>query len=316
MTKMIKLSLCQNTPEWFAFRKGKIGASMIPAICGVSPYQTRNQLLKEFVTGETKAVNDYTQKIFADGHEYEEIVRDKINDSFKIAESRQSKFIPAVVQYQKDSLFFASLDGLDEEIEQVLEIKTTSSADIVDQVKSAICPVHYNAQIQWQLFITGYNVAALAVLDKRDEALYTMNVYRDDTAIEGIIMEVSRFRKEVESSKQLATVTSDDLELKYIAESKKVVSEYQKLIDAEEEKIKELSEQLLKKYNANCIIGHNVKIEFSERKGAINYGEIEALREIDLEAYRKPSSRFVKITVQKQKQIEGNDNERITSDTK
>jgi len=30
----------QNTPEWLAFRKGKITASKIPVIMGESPYQT------------------------------------------------------------------------------------------------------------------------------------------------------------------------------------------------------------------------------------------------------------------------------------
>lgn len=299
---MQKINLEQGTSEWLNFRKWKIGSSMIPAICGVSPYQSRNQLLKEFVTGETKAVNDFTQKIFADGHAYEEIIRDKIN------EGAIHFFKPAVIQAEHAPLFFASLDGLCESVRQVLEVKSTSSDDVVIHIKKGFVPDHYNVQIQWQLFITEYDTALLAVIDKRDEELYTIEVKRDDSLIETILLEVAKFQMEVASSKQVATVTADDLELKYIAESKKVVSEYQKLIDAEEEKIKTLSEQLLKKYAANCIIGHNVKIEFSERKGNVDYKNIPELNEVDLEPYRKAPSRFIKITVSKQTKV-GNDNE-------
>ena len=307
---MIKLDLVQNTPEWFAFRKGKIGASLVPAICGVSPYQSRNQLLKEFITGETKAVSDFTQKIFDDGHAYEEIVRDKIN------ENAANFFKPVVVQSEHDPEFFASLDGLCEQTKQLLEIKSTSSSKIIDLIKFGIVPNHYRDQIMWQLFITEYDSALLAVIDKQDEALYTLEVKRDNYVIGKIINEVNAFLIEAKSSKQIASITADDLELKYIAESKKVVSEYQKLIDVEEEKIKTMSEELLKKYSANCIVGHNVKIEFSERKGSVDYSAIPELEGVSLEKYRKPATRFVKISVQKQKQIEGNDNERITDDTK
>jgi putative phage-type endonuclease len=307
MHKYIKHDLIQGSQEWLDFRKNKIGSSIIPAICGVSPYQSRNQLLKEFVTGEVKAVNDFTQKIFADGHAYEEIIRDKINqdafDNFK-----PYFFKPAVVQAEHDPEFFASLDGLCESTRWVLEVKSTSSEKIIEEIKSGICPDHYAAQVMWQLFITEYDTALLAVIDKRDEALYTLEVKRDDDLIENILIEVASFQTEVESSKRLATIESDDLELKYIAESKKVVSEYQKLIDAEEEKIKTMSEGLLQKYAANCIIGHNVKIEFSERKGNVDYSAIPELKGVDTEPYRKAPSRFIKITVQKQTKV-GNDNE-------
>ncbi len=310
MPNYIKHDLIQGSQEWLDFRKNKIGASMIPAICNVSPYQSRNQLLKEFVTGEVKAVNDFTQKIFDDGHEWEDAIRNKVN------EPRDNKFLPAVVQYEKDSLFFASLDGINEEFKKVLETKSTSVEKVWMDVSWDNVPDEYNFQIQWQLFVTGYDSALLAVVNKESGEVLTLDVKRDQKLIDKIYDQVKEFLKEVESSKQLATIESDDVNLKYIAESKKVVSEYQKLIDAEEEKIKTMSEELLKKYDANCIIGHNVKIEYSERKGAINYGEIEALREIDLEPYRKPSSRFVKITVQKEQKKVGNDNDHTSNTDK
>jgi len=184
---MIKLDLVQGSAEWHQFRKNKIGASMIPAICGVNPYQSRNQLLKEFVTGETKAINDFTQRIFSEGHEWESVVLERINSDL------ENKYIPTVIQYDQDSLFFASLDGLHEITKMILEIKSTDSEKIWDEVNSGIVSTHFNFQIQWQLFVSGYNDAILAVVKKDTGSVRMISVHRDQSLIDKIYLEVKAF---------------------------------------------------------------------------------------------------------------------------
>jgi predicted phage-related endonuclease len=68
---MITHNLIQGTPEWHAFRAAHFPASEAPAMLGVSPYKTRNQLLQEKATGITAEVDAATQRRFDDGHRFE-----------------------------------------------------------------------------------------------------------------------------------------------------------------------------------------------------------------------------------------------------
>jgi vacuolar-type H+-ATPase subunit D/Vma8 len=73
----------------------------------------------------------------------------------------------------------------------------------------------------------------------------------------------------------------------------------QKELDEIDSEIKTHAEDLLKKYAAFKIQGHNVSIESVERVGQIDYSKIKELSEINLELYRKPKTRFVQIKIKK-----------------
>lgn len=302
---MIKIDLQQSSRPWHEYRSTKIGGSDIPSICKVDgAYKKYDELLHEKITGTKKETSDYAKALFQSGHEWEAIVNEKLK-------SNGYSFKPAIIQDELCDFYLASLDGLNEEIKETLEIKSTKSEKLFNAAKESKIPDVWNYQIQWGLYCTGYNKGLLAVVHVETGELILNEVMRDEKIISHCLQEAEIFLKKMQSGispiQSVSSVTCDDENLKYIAESKKVVSEYQKLIDAEEDKIKKLSEDLLKKYNANCIIGHNVKIEFSERKGNVDYSAIPELKGVSLEKYRKPASRFIKITIQKQKQIEGND---------
>lgn len=286
----MKIDLTQGTPEWLDFRKNKIGSSDISVIINESPYKKRSELLREKLTGETKEISDFTKEIFTQGHDWEIVVRDSINQDFE----------PAVFQAKNTPHFFASLDGISKDGKKVLEVKSTESDKRIESFKKEI-PTDWLSQVQWAMMCSGATQALIACVDRRTGQLFTREIAYDQDYALYLCQEADHFWNELCSLRQVSSVSVDDENLRYISEMKKTVSEYQKLIDAEEEKIKELSEGLLKKYNANCIFGHGVKIEFSERKGNIDYSKIEALKDLNLEVYRKPSSRFVKITVEKQK---------------
>lgn len=70
------LNLVQGTPEWHAERAQNFTASEAPAMKGLNPNKTRNQLLAEKKTGVAKEVSDYTQEVvFANGHKVEALAR-------------------------------------------------------------------------------------------------------------------------------------------------------------------------------------------------------------------------------------------------
>lgn len=68
-------NLVQGSPEWLAFRAQHFGASDAPAMMGVSPYKTRQQLLREKATGITPDVSPEQQAIMDSGHRFEALAR-------------------------------------------------------------------------------------------------------------------------------------------------------------------------------------------------------------------------------------------------
>ena len=72
--------LTQGTPEWLAYRATHRNASDAPAMMGVSPYKTRNQLLHEVRTGLAAEIDAHTQMRFDDGHRFEALARQRAEE--------------------------------------------------------------------------------------------------------------------------------------------------------------------------------------------------------------------------------------------
>jgi putative phage-type endonuclease len=131
-------NLVQGTPEWHAYRDTKFNASDAPAMMNCSPSKTRTQLLNERKTGLTPEVDAYTQRIFNDGHRYEESARtlaEKIlgEDLFPVTGSIGE--------------LSASFDGLTMDESIVFEHKTIN--DKLRFVNSAEeLPLHYRVQME------------------------------------------------------------------------------------------------------------------------------------------------------------------------
>lgn len=291
------IDIIQGSQPWLDFRKDKIGASDYPTIIGKSPYQKHADLLMSKL-GFGKAISTYQQKLFDDGHEWEAKIRDA---HFK-------EFQPIVIYREDHDRLFCSLDGFVNNT--ILEIKSTRSDKILDDVKRGVLPEHFEAQIDFQLFISGAKSATLCVVDVRTGEPFVIENITQSKDID--LAACYSFLAELDSGIVPVQHLAQNETLEYIARSKAVVKEYQALIDAEEEKIKQMAEGLLAIHEAEKIEGAGVRVEWAERKGNIDYGKIEALKGVDLEKYRKKSSRFIKISLvetNKQQQIEmkGND---------
>ena len=57
----------QGSPDWHEHRDKCYNASEVAMVFDVSPYGTRNELLKEKATGIKKEITYFQQKIFDDG---------------------------------------------------------------------------------------------------------------------------------------------------------------------------------------------------------------------------------------------------------
>lgn len=133
----------QNTSEWLEWRKGKIGASMVPIIMGESPYTTPLELWKRTL-GFSKDLQQHAGMRY--GHEMESEVRGMANVKYN------THFEPLVIQHPNHAWAIASLDGISECGRFIIEIKCCNEKDHKIAKKGKI-PPKYNPQVHWQILI-------------------------------------------------------------------------------------------------------------------------------------------------------------------
>lgn len=299
--KIIELE--QGSDAWKEFRKKKIGASDIPTICGVvGAYNTRSKLLSEKLGAAPQEQSDYLKDLFASGHEWEIKVRDSVNEMTGLG------FKPIVVQCESNAQFFASLDGLSADKTTCLEVKSTKKKEYLALIGRQICPPVWMYQMQWQMFISETDKSILAVVNSETGAVVVNEYARDLSLIDFILDHANHFLREMNDSfpevKHEITLLQDEA-MKYISDSKRVIKEYQALIDEEEMKIKKMSEELLSDFNFTKIEAYGISVEWQERKGSVDYSAVKELEGVDLEKYRKKPTRFIKIVeLKNRKQIE------------
>jgi putative phage-type endonuclease len=166
-------NLVQGSPEWHAYRNAvingirRLNASDAPAMMGVSPYKTRDQLIAEYATGETKEVSPHAQALFDAGHDYEasaRVIAEKIIGD---------DLYPVVMSCEADGLpLSASLDGLTMDAETGWEHKSLNK-NLRESLAAGKVPEQYFPQLEQQLLVTGANrILFMASNGTEDTALY------------------------------------------------------------------------------------------------------------------------------------------------
>jgi len=120
---------------------------------GISPYKTREQLLREKATGLVPEVDEATQRRFDDGHRFEALAR---QDAEKFLDA---ELYPCVGVLEGTKLS-ASFDGLTLDDAIVWECKTMNAT--LRELSNAgaasdLLPEHYRAQMEQQLLVSGAN---------------------------------------------------------------------------------------------------------------------------------------------------------------
>jgi len=139
--------LQQGTSSWHAHRAAHFNASDCAAMLGISPYKTRDALLREKATGLIPEVDEATQQRFAEGHRVEALAR-------PIAEEHIGEELYPCVGVLDGTKLSASFDGLTMDGSIVWEHKLLS-----DKLEYAIThddvSEHYLAQMEQQLLVSG-----------------------------------------------------------------------------------------------------------------------------------------------------------------
>ena len=304
MTKskqFIYIEHAQGSPEWIAFRQGRIGGSDVPSIMEVpGAYKSRAQLLQEKITNVVETFDAFTQKIFADGHAFEigarQLFSDKMNDAF----------IPVVIQSITNELHIASLDGFNSSEDRILEIKSTRKKEYISLAAQGLRPEVYEYQIQWQLFVAGCNNATLLVVNSMSGEMIEVKIGRNQGLIDDIVVGVNKFITEMLT--QIAPfLYLETVEMRVIAGAKMQIKEYQNQIKDIEAVIKKAATDLLNHYGATKIEGFGTRIQMIEKVGSVNYKKIPELKNVDLDKYRARPTSYVKIS--EINESKGNDDE-------
>lgn len=197
-----------------------IGGSDIPAILGISPFKTRYELLCEkagLVEDEFKG-NDFT----AYGDAMEPTIRAYVNEKYKAHFEPDRKFQGEDIRYHAD--------GVDADIETVLEIKTTSRTyDDVNKYRT------YLVQLLKGMEVYAFKKGILAVYHRPadfdtefdPERLQIFEIKSGDykELTETILEEIDRFRADLQLLKENPLLTEEDFQPKaVIAAAQEVIA--------------------------------------------------------------------------------------------
>lgn len=191
------------TPAWFEQRRAGIGASEIAAVMGISPWESPFSLYWRKVNGWEFEANPEMEW----GTRLEPVVAEKYQDGHPDEIVQPSGLVEGPEPWMlatPDRLLMAMVpaelhcyrvpDGgqlLD--TMAVLELKTAHSAhDVWGEAGTDDIPVHYRAQVQWQMLCVDVQWAVVAVLiGGSDYREYT--VLRDDRDIRVMVEYGRRF---------------------------------------------------------------------------------------------------------------------------
>ncbi len=171
------VAIRQNTPEWLAARKVTIGSADIPVIAGESPHKSAYTLAAERLGLIPEIIDAETQELFDIGH----LMQPVLLALYEHKTGRHPKAAPTWRSHPQYPWATASLDGT-APVKRVVEAKWTHSKRwrSGDRV-----PGDVQLQVQWQLFVVGWDVADVIVLDHTTPRVE--EVERDDAVIDDLL---------------------------------------------------------------------------------------------------------------------------------
>jgi len=278
-----------NTREDFLnSRNGKIGASDSPIIMNESPYSTPYKLWRlKLGLDKPKEILPHMQK----GLDIEDEARSYF---YKKTGIRTFSY---QIKHKSISYMIASLDGIDFDGKNILEIKCPSNEDHEYVKKYKKPPKKYVAQLQHQLECANLNNVFYLSFYQNDPIL--IEVEKDEKYIESLLSKEAEFYKYMTDPLLIPPPLTDrDYIEKNDDEWKKESNFYKET----KKKLEEIEVDLLNSKNKliklssgqNCY-GNGIKITKIIKKGSVDYNLIPELLNIDLNEYRKPPTEYYKI---------------------
>ncbi len=282
----MRLDIQQGTSEWLKLRKEKVTATDAGVILGFG-YESPYNLWEKKMSLKPEATQTELMKR---GQLLEPIAREQLCSQLGI------KLTPAVVISDERPWQMASLDGLSDDNQVMVEIKC--GLKTCEAAKAGVIPDYYRAQLQHQMCVMALPMMLFFTFDGHSSNI--IEVKRDDNFIDEMIVKEHEFYKCIDNFEPPALTDRDyvirnDEDWKRVAEmwlnSKELAKKY---ADNEEH----LRQMLIDLAGSSNVKGAGVKVAKSVRKGSIDYKSISQLKEIDLESYRKKPVEYWRIGIE------------------
>lgn len=264
----------QNTSEWIEFRKSHIGASEASAIMGINPWETPYQCwARKMGLLESKPITQAMQK----GMDLEQ----KARIEFEAWTGIKTK--PVVLKHRDIHYMIASLDGISNNADIILEIKCPNETTH-EMARNKKIPDYYMAQIQHQIEVSGIDDAYYATY--RNGEMNIVEVERDEEIIDRILESQSDFYR------RMTEFDAPDVKHKVESSSNALIAAHNYRSVYEKSKavtieLNEAKKKLMGISNGECIICDGIKITHYHERGRVDYSAIKELENIDLDKYRK-----------------------------
>ena len=278
----------QGSPSWIAFRKNIIGASDVSAILGINPWTSRYDLWQQ----KMGLVDVIENEAMRRGKSYEAIARTEFNNLIG------KKTNPKVVQHPSYEWLVSSLDGISDDGDLIVEIKVPG-AQTHSKAQEGIIEPHYNAQMQCQMACTGLKHCHFWSYNGTAGALVVVN--RDDSFIADMLTKCEEFYRvnmlgfecpELDLERDYFNASND-------SEWTRLEALYQDacvMIEDLTKKKDSIRNEMIEKAGGWNVKGVSTRLTKVVSRGRIDYSKIEALKEINLEPYRSPSTSTWRIT--------------------
>lgn len=156
---LVRLPVRQNTDEWLAMRRTGVTASDLPYLMGNKPGLVRLWGEKSGLI-EPETPDPDTQEMFDLGHALEPVIAER----YTIKTGRRLRVVSAMVRHPDIEWAFASLDRVSATPGErlIVELKWQPHHSWASDPEAV--PAAVQDQVQWQMFVTGYPLAHVAVL--------------------------------------------------------------------------------------------------------------------------------------------------------
>lgn len=276
----------QGSKAWLEMRKKHIGASEIPIIMGNSPWKTPYVLWLEKTR---KKENDKPNQAMLRGQLMEEEARRVYSEIYKIS------VLPSVNISNEWDIGMASLDGISQDGEVIVEIKCPMNFKLYNDANQNIIPQHYLDQIQWQLWVTKAKRCDFFVYIS-EEKNELVQVFPDVEYQKTMLEKAKKFWKLVESDTS-PDIDKDDSEYINNDLANHLALEWRRLKEAEEElkgRRAKIEVELQNSFkDKKCYFPDaQVKLNWIKKKGLVDWKEVQhkwCISQEDVEKYRKKS---------------------------
>ena len=275
----------QRTPEWFKARKNRVTGSSIGAILGLSPFSSNYDIMRRMVRDYHGAPSEFTGNVAT---EYGTHHEDGARIEYEMETGNQVK---EAGFYTFEDWLGASPDGFVGD-EGLIEIKCPYGLRNGGEFKTAEQQMHYLAQMQIQMFVTGREWCDFYQWSPKGTKLERIDInpvwIKDALKVLKEFYDDYLFIREHDFQKYIDDIRPEFNATQLLAEYDDMIKQIE---DAEARK-KEILAKLVEIAGNKDSIINGRKLTLVKKDGAISYSKAvkELLPDADLEKYRgKPT---------------------------